>query len=639
MALAAPPDHRKRTARRLERTILPSSPPRDAEPFKRLLLDGRRLDMQVGDRLTGAMLERTIEGANTLTPELWNGDSAVIASGVFGTLEQDNDVRVELDGLGFVVDGLSKQGESISAPAGDEVIAKLKRHGKTRPLRFPRGQWTRVHACATMIRDAGTPVLVVDENVAQPLANQVRAARRETPSTPRSRSSKRPLANAGITIKGVRANAGQLRNIAVIMGEAEKLRASEKATMAMLVAAIGESSIEKSAAEHVYGTHKGVFQSNQIPASDLAGQAHYFLVGGRSFKAGGAIRLARQEPHASVGEIARRVEISDGGTSYYNGFAGEARRIYQAARGADLSTPSTVTTTTTKQYAFDRRRGESTWAACWRLLVTEVRWRLFVREGVVIIASDPALMRHRPVFTATERSAAVETIDFDWARALRVNEMTITAYVGRWQADPGDVVEVPDLPLGKRNWIVASVRAPLLGSTVQLAEIGLRLPQAPLPEPAPETVTTTTPGSGRRSTSGLVAGAKGTAERLYAECKKISDAGGPYSHAGHGVRLSGVTNMKAGLDCSSSVSLALYRAGLYDHGIARVSGQFGSWGAAGHGKQFTVFYSPDHIFIVFHGFPADRFDTSPHGSGGRGPRLRFTPRSTSGFGVRHWPGL
>jgi hypothetical protein len=95
-----------------------------------------------------------------------------------------------------------------------------------------------------------------------------------------------------------------------------------------------------------------------------------------------------------------------------------------------------------------------------------------------------------------------------------------------------------------------------------------------------------------------------------------------------------------GLDCSSSSSLALKRAGLFSDNVAWVSGRFASsYGQPGPGQHFTVWANGGHVWIEFHGLgAAKRFDTSPHGSGGRGPRLRYTPRSTSGFVARHWPG-
>jgi hypothetical protein len=75
--------------------------------------------------------------------------------------------------------------------------------------------------------------------------------------------------------------------------------------------------------------------------------------------------------------------------------------------------------------------------------------------------------------------------------------------------------------------------------------------------------------------------------------------------------------------------------------VSLVSGDFNQWGHAGRGKFFTVWYNGGHVWIELN-IPhvrADRFDTSPHGSGGSGPRLRYTHRSHAGFAARHFPGL
>jgi hypothetical protein len=74
-----------------------------------------------------------------------------------------------------------------------------------------------------------------------------------------------------------------------------------------------------------------------------------------------------------------------------------------------------------------------------------------------------------------------------------------------------------------------------------------------------------------------------------------------------------------------------------------VSDWFLTWGEAGEGKYMTVWVHPGggpngHVWIEFHGRNANRFDTSPWGSGGRGPHLRYTKRSTAGFQPRHASG-
>lgn len=138
----------------------------------------------------------------------------------------------------------------------------------------------------------------------------------------------------------------------------------------------------------------------------------------------------------------------------------------------------------------------------------------------------------------------------------------------------------------------------------------------------------------------LNVGGRGRARKLLARCRAIAEAGGPYEWGGgHGPLLKYV-RARPGLDCSSSVSLALWRAGLFHTSTAIVSGQFVNWGLPGRGRFFTIHYNASHVWIEFHGLLRwVRFDTSPQGSGGRGPRLRFGRRFTAGFRQRHWPGL
>ena len=73
-----------------------------------------------------------------------------------------------------------------------------------------------------------------------------------------------------------------------------------------------------------------------------------------------------------------------------------------------------------------------------------------------------------------------------------------------------------------------------------------------------------------------------------------------------------------------------------------VSGGFASsWGDPGEGKYMTVWANAQHVWIEFKGRDAKRFDTSPRGSGPRGPQLRYTARPdgrSEGFTPRHWKG-
>lgn len=85
-------------------------------------------------------------------------------------------------------------------------------------------------------------------------------------------------------------------------------------------------------------------------------------------------------------------------------------------------------------------------------------------------------------------------------------------------------------------------------------------------------------------------------------------------------------------DCSASVSFALAAAGFLKGPLDSTS--FMSWGRAGPGKWVTIFANQGHAWMIVAGL---RFDTSGLRIGGS--RWTAATRSTSGFVLRHPPGL
>lgn len=136
-----------------------------------------------------------------------------------------------------------------------------------------------------------------------------------------------------------------------------------------------------------------------------------------------------------------------------------------------------------------------------------------------------------------------------------------------------------------------------------------------------------------------------TVSTLYRACTHIGQQKRLYLYGGgHSKPLDDIT-ITEGLDCSSSVSLALKRSGMFEHRSAYTAEMFRTWGQPGKGKHFTLWYrggvkGKAHVWIQFHGIGRFwRFDTSPWADqGGRGPRMRLLPRPTTGFTPRHWPG-
>jgi len=88
----------------------------------------------------------------------------------------------------------------------------------------------------------------------------------------------------------------------------------------------------------------------------------------------------------------------------------------------------------------------------------------------------------------------------------------------------------------------------------------------------------------------------------------------------------------SGYDCSGSVSYALHGAGLLRNPMP--SSGFMSYGRPGPGRHITIYANSGHMYMVVNG---RRFDTSALRV--TGSRWTSQSRSTSGYVVRHPPGL
>lgn len=155
------------------------------------------------------------------------------------------------------------------------------------------------------------------------------------------------------------------------------------------------------------------------------------------------------------------------------------------------------------------------------------------------------------------------------------------------------------------------------------AQIGVRPPKPPKVPPTPPTPPTNPQLKLARDLLGYCRGFTG--DYLY---------GG-----GHGKKASDVSRSDD-LDCSSSVSKALSKFDLLDSEWVQVSGWFETWRHPMSGRYVTVHANNLHVWIEFD-LPEGyfRFDTSPHGDGPSGPRVRTRKRFDNTFYHRHSQGM
>ena len=129
----------------------------------------------------------------------------------------------------------------------------------------------------------------------------------------------------------------------------------------------------------------------------------------------------------------------------------------------------------------------------------------------------------------------------------------------------------------------------------------------------------------RRGHGGGGGSGGGRIHRLIRAGNRIASA--PYRYGGgHG------SYHDSGYDCSGSVSYALHYAGLLRTPLD--SSGFMSYGVRGRGRHITIYANSGHAYMVVDG---RRFDTSAIRE--TGSRWTSTHRSTSGYVVRHPPGL
>jgi hypothetical protein len=300
-------------------------------------------------------------------------------------------------------------------------------------------------------------------------------------------------------------------------------------------------------------------------------------------------------------------------------------------------------------YEFSRGspdKPENSWD-CMGRLADEVQWRRFMRAGALWFVSEKWLASQPVRFVFARGTRGVIAISFSADTRRNAADCTVTALAKRWSVLPGDVVRVTGEGPADGLWLVSSTRRSIADDNT---EIALKRPQPRLPEPAPQTSSSSVNVAGGNVptlTGYNIKGASGPAAAVYKAAQTISARHYPYvwggGHARCGTPDRGTgRDPGVGFDCSGSVCAVLAAAGLGYRlgGPADVSGTMAArWGSPGGGKYFTVWANAEHVWIQFKGMGAWRFDTSSHGCGGGGPQLRTCPRSTAGFTPRHWPNL
>lgn len=597
--------------------------------------------VDLSEAITGGELERTIDGASTLTIDVHDPHRKLIRA-----KDMQRAIDLKYDGVWFRLVKLSKAGMAVTLTFEDRDVAYLRRHTKSRKV--SRSKMTRAQFVRSLVREvrqSRIKFFCPEVNERQPIGKATIDAKpaKRTATDRADRRQKGLAGGAELKVSGASATSEQRRNAERCLDVADTLKAGPKATKALLEAVIVESGIRNLS----YGDadSQGILQvrvstsGSAARSRDIEWCVRTFLSKGFWGK-GGAISLAEKNPGMSAGAVAQNTQ----GSAFpdrYDQVADEAQGFIDAYGGATGSDTGGAagTISTRKRYEFSRGlagKREDSWTAIQRL-ASEVNWRAFVDRGTLYFVSEDRLIAARAVYTLSEDTDGVSWIDFDIDQGKVDAEVRVQCRTELFDVRVGSVVAIREMGIANGRWLVASVRQNLFTADTELT-LKARTPK--LAEPETEITERTADSSGGKSSaSGGDLSANTAVMRAHRKVDAIDKKNYAYAWGGgHSADMAGP------YDCSGFVSAVLEAGGLLK-GPQATPGLI-NWGELGEGNYMTVWVKENgnphqsHTFMTFtlsgEGKGVQEFAEA--GGADSSHTGWHKSRNKSGFVARHWPG-
>lgn len=594
--------------------------------------------------ITDIQLDDTMQGSSTLTVTIADPEWDLMESGFF---DANEDARLDTIDVNYpqgsafwwqLTQANPRSDTTIELVFMERAAAHLIAHRG--PLKVSRGKKTRAEFLAMLAGHvkAGGGIKFVSKQLhttQTPRDTEISDAdRKAEKSNGISGDEKITFSNwdgASVTLKPDELRNAEKALDAAMSGPVDDPDPPEDAILALLCACIVEAPFFRNPTGGD-ASSAGMLQLLATHGSlsfrrDIANVVGLFLNKGFTGK-GGAIKLASDNSDWSPGRIAQEVQGSAHPDRYDKVIDG-AKKVLEAYGGA-----GTNLGTYRKQYNFEvgspNNPRETYWDAMNRL-ADEVKWPLFLNGQYLYFDSEMTLIKQKPATVITRTDPSVMSWDCVWDARNIATEMRLDLICDPFEFRAGDVFKLLEFgPASSGStaklpgrWLVSEISR----SRFSLASsFTLKQPERPDPEPVSELAQRQQEDVGSVTGSG----------ELFSECKRISDDNRKYVWGGghQGKKLSAITDDE-GLDCSGSVCLALKRAGMFPGDVAIVSGAFNTWGEAGKGDEWSVYYNGGHVFIQSEGSGRKwRFDTG--GGPPDGPHVRDGWRNTTGYLTRRW---
>lgn len=476
----------------------------------------------LNELIVAASINRTIEGASTLTVVINDYDRTVLRSGLLR-----EKVDVEIDGLWFRLTTVDKNDDELTLTFEDREVAILRTYVKWKIVQ--RSKMTRAEFILSLIREVKEfkiPIVIPQLHKVQPVedfsgdivgvdvvVNKSKGIPADINSSAKSaynhRESVAQQTGILLTVQNATATDVQIANANAILQTADLVGANRICKVVAIMTAIQESNLtaipDKAHGGRSDGESAGIYQ--QIPAwgsyldrMDVPTAARMFFLGGSAGQAG-CIEVEKGLPNVEYWIIAANVQHPKKEYEVlYAKWRTEAERFVSAYGDPPTDTDTAnnqqtnikVTQNSQDVFYFFRgliedkagqpvRKKEDTWA-CTQRLAEEVDFRSFFVSGTYYYISETDLLKQLPLATIREFQNGVNAINGQYDRAKKSATISLEVEVGRWAVPPGSVVVVADAGPFDGRWIVNEYERDLIGAD-RNARITLKKPRPKLPEP------------------------------------------------------------------------------------------------------------------------------------------------------------
>jgi cell wall-associated NlpC family hydrolase len=442
----------------------------------------------------------------------------------------------------------------------ESKVVSTMREFWTPPKQAPPGTQTRAEFVRDLLIEAKVHYKIGELKVVQPLAEeekgesgatQVKAALEEQRAEQATEKTPGVSSGTNIKIKGIAPTKQQQADINTALGVAHKLKAPPLAVEALFCAGIGESDFKRESSNA--SGHNGIWQSSTIPGSEVELQATYFLKGGESFQAGGAIKLANEGK--APGEIATLVEASGEPASFYEAYRSEAKAIIQAGGGTAATETGAAESDVAQLTRGTASNPDEDTFECITRLAQQVNWFAFTsatfgKPEIVYYITGPQLAKQHPAayvdiqenycinretgvkqegVVLSPTTGTIDNTTFEYRKTHKVktrvqrrskaakpstpSEIRLELVCGIADYRAGDVFVIRGFGPFNGRWIVSDATRNCLKDT--FTKFILEPPIEPLPEPL-----ATEKGAELTGQSGKGEGAALQAERALSETSK-----------------------------------------------------------------------------------------------------------------------